>query len=49
MWSLQLYPAIFGRAMSQVLFGMLGTVSALAGMHEPWSQSGVKVCHDQNR
>ena len=36
-----LYQAVFGSKMSQVLFGALGTLSALAGMREPWKKSAV--------
>lgn len=36
-----LYRIAFGSKMSQVLFGTLGTLSALAGMREPWKRSVV--------
>ena len=39
-----LWPATIGggKEMSQVLFGVLGTISGICGMREPWSLSAVK-------
>ena len=37
----KVYPRLFGGPMSQVLFGILGTISAFAGMREPWKKSAV--------
>ena len=38
-----LWLAVFGKEQPQVLFGILGTISGICGMREPWSQSAVKA------
>jgi len=37
------YDMVFGSSMSQVLFGVLGTISGVCGMREPWCKSAVKA------